>query len=195
MRISHQWLKELIDFKLTPEQLADELSMLGLEVASYDDLSRTYDKFIVGQVLERAKHPNADRLTLCKVATGTTTLEIVCGAPNVEEGQKVVVALVGATIPHNQHDPDGKPFVLERASIRGVESNGMICSAYELGIGGDVDGIWVITDKVKVGTPLAKYLGITDIVYEIEITANRGDWQSHFGVAREIGALIGKRMR
>ncbi|HEY5615424.1 MAG TPA: phenylalanine--tRNA ligase subunit beta [Bacteroidota bacterium] len=195
MRISHQWLKELIDFKLTPEQLADELSMLGLEVASYDDLSRTYDKFIVGQVLERAKHPNADRLTLCKVATGATTLDIVCGAPNVEAGQKVIVALVGATIPHNQHDPDGKPFVLERASIRGVESNGMICSAYELGIGGDADGILVITDKVKVGTPLAKYLGITDIVYEIEITANRGDWLSHFGVAREIGALIGKRMR
>ncbi|MCI0706758.1 MAG: phenylalanine--tRNA ligase subunit beta [Ignavibacteriae bacterium] len=195
MRISHQWLKELIDFKLTPEKLADEVSMLGLEIASYEDLSRKYEKFVVGEVLERAKHPNADRLTLCKVNVGKETLDIVCGAPNVDAGQKVAIALVGATIPHNQHDPDGRPFVLERAKIRGVESNGMICSAHELGIGSDADGILVLDGKAKVGTPLAKHLGQTDIVYEIEITANRGDWQSHFGVAREIGALLGKKMR
>jgi len=195
MLISHQWLKELIDFKLLPAKLAEELSMLGLEVASYEELGKKYDKFIVGEVLERAKHPNADRLTVCKVHTGQQALEIVCGAPNVAPGQKVAVALVGATIPHNQHDSDGKPFVLERAKIRGVESNGMICSARELGLGNDADGILVLDERAKVGTPLAKHLGYTDVIYEIEVTANRGDWLSHFGVAREIGAMIGKKMR
>ncbi len=195
MRISQQWLKQYIEFKLAPAKLADELSMLGLEVASYEDLSEKYAKFVVGEVLERAKHPNADRLTLCKVNVGDKVLEIVCGAPNVAAGQKVAVALVGATIPHNQHDADGRPFVLERARIRGVESNGMICSALELGVGSDADGIMVLESKAKVGTPLAKYLGQTDIIYELEVTANRGDWLCHLGVAREVGAIVGKRMR
>jgi phenylalanyl-tRNA synthetase beta chain len=195
MRISHQWLQEYIDFRLSPEKLADGLSMLGLEVEGFERLDEQFRQIVVGEVLERAKHPNADRLTLCKVDVGKEVLEIVCGAPNVAAGQKVAVALVGATVPHNQHDPDGKPFVLERAKIRGVESNGMICSAYELGLGEDADGILVLDGRAKVGMPLAQYLGRTDIVYEIEITANRGDWLCHFGVAREIGAMLGKRMR
>lgn len=195
MRISHQWLKEYIDFKLAPEKLAEGLSMLGLEVEGFDRLDEQFRLMVVGEVLERTKHPNADRLTLCKVNVGKEVLAIVCGAPNVAAGQKVAVALVGATIPHNQHDPDGKPFTLERARIRGVESQGMICSAYELGLGDDADGILVLDGDAKVGMPLARYLGKTDVVYEIEITANRGDWLSHFGVAREIGAMLGKRMR
>lgn len=195
MRISHQWLKEYIDFKLTPEKLAEGLSMLGLEVEGYERLDEQFRHMVVGEVVERAKHPNADRLTLCRVNIGKEVLDIVCGAPNVATGQKVAVALVGATIPQNQHDPDGRPFVLERAKIRGVESNGMICSAYELGLGDDADGILVLDGKAKVGMPLAQYLGKTDVVYELEITANRGDWLSHFGVAREVGAMIGKRMR
>ncbi|MGH2567542.1 MAG: phenylalanine--tRNA ligase subunit beta, partial [Bacteroidota bacterium] len=195
MLISHQWLKEYIDFKLSPEVLAEELSMLGLEVASYEDLNKKYENFLVGEVLERAKHPNADRLALCRVNIGKNILEIVCGAPNVDVGQKVAVALVGAIIPHNQHDPEGKPFVLERGRIRGVESNGMICSASELGLGTDADGILVLDGKAKVGMPLAKYLGKTDVIYEIEVTANRGDWLCHFGVAREVGTIVGRKMR
>lgn len=195
MRISHQWLKQYVDMKLSPEKLAEGLSMLGLEVASFDDQARKFEKFVVGEVLERAKHPNADRLTVCKVNVGENIHEIVCGAPNVAAGQKVAIALVGATIPHNQHDPDAKPFVLERARIRGVESNGMICSAHELGLGSDADGILVLDGNAKVGMSLAKHLGQTDIVYELEVTANRGDWLSHLGVAREVGALVEKRMR
>jgi len=195
MKISHSWLTEYIDIRLKPAQLAERLSMLGLEVAGYEDLAAQYNNFVVGEVLERGKHPKADSLSLCKVRVGPETLDIVCGAPNVAAGQKVAVALVGATIPRNQHDPDGKPFVLERASIRGVQSNGMICSAYELGVGSDADGILVLDPKAKVGSRLAKYLGATDVVYDMEITANRGDWLSHIGVARELQILTGTKAR
>ena len=195
MKISHNWLNEYIDVRLKPAQLAERLSMLGLEVAGYEDQAAQYEKFVIGVVLEAAKHPNADRLTLCKVNVGSETLDIVCGAPNVESGQKVVVALVGATIPRNQHDPEGKPFVLERASIRGVRSNGMICSAYELNVGDDADGILVLDAKAKVGTPFAKHMGWSDVVFEMEVTANRGDWLSHIGVAREVQVLAGRKAK
>jgi len=193
MKISHRWLKEYIDFRFKPSELAERLSMLGIEVESYDDQSRNFNKIVVGKVLEVKTHPGADRLRVCRVDVGREILDIVCGAPNVGVGQKVAVALVGATIPRNQHDPEGRPFHLEKTSIRGVESNGMICSEYELGIGEDKDGVLVLDDGAKVGQPIAKYFGKDDIIYEIEITANRGDWLSHIGVAREIGALIGKR--
>jgi phenylalanyl-tRNA synthetase beta chain len=194
MKVSQNWLKKIINFRLTPEHFTERLSMLGLEVESYEDLAKKYDLFVIGEVLERAKHPNADRLTVCKVNIGNSTQEIVCGAPNVAAGQKVIVALVGAIIPHNQHDPEGKPFILERAKIRGVESNGMICSEFELGLGKDADGILVLENKAKVGIPLAKYLGQTDIIYEIGITPNRADCLSHLGVAREIGVLVNKKL-
>ena len=193
MKISHHWLKEYILLSLKPAQLAERLSMLGLEVEGLEDLAAKYEKFVVAEVVEKLKHPHADKLTVCKVNVGRGILEIVCGAPNVAVGQKVPVALVGATIPHDQHDPEGKPFVLERARIRGVESNGMICSEYELGLGDDSEGIMVLGEPAKVGTPLAKHLGASDVIYDLEITANRGDWLSHIGVAREIQAITGKR--
>jgi phenylalanyl-tRNA synthetase beta chain len=193
MKISHNWLKEYIDIRLKPAELADGLSMLGLEVGGYDDLAAKYEGFVVGKVLERSKHPNADRLSLCTVDVGSETLKIVCGAPNVTAGQKVVVGLVGATVPHNQHDPEGKPFKLEQVHIRGVQSNGMICSESELGLGDDAVGIMVLKESAKPGMPFAKFLGLTDIIYDTEVTANRGDWLSHIGVAREIQLLTGKK--
>lgn len=193
MKISHNWLRDYIEIRLKPAQLAEQLSMLGLEVEGYEDLAEKYEKFVVGEVLERAKHPNADRLTLCKVSVGSEVLEIVCGAPNVDAGQKVVVGLVGATIPRDQHDTDGKPFTLDQVHIRGVESNGMICSEYELGLGDDRDGILVLNPKAKLGMPFAKYLGLADVIYDMEVTANRGDWLSHIGVAREIQLITGKK--
>ncbi|HEY6952417.1 MAG TPA: phenylalanine--tRNA ligase subunit beta [Bacteroidota bacterium] len=195
MKISHSWLRKYVDFKLTPQQMVDGLTMLGLEVESFEDLAKKYDRFVVGEVVERAKHPNADRLTLCKVNTGKEIQEIVCGAPNVAAGQKVAVALVGATIPHDQHDPEGNPFVLGRATIRGIQSNGMICSAFELGLGEDASGITVLDPDAKPGTPLSAYLGQTDIIYEIGITPNRADCLSHIGVAREVGLLSGRKVR
>lgn len=194
MKISHNWLRTYVDCRLSPREFVDGLTMLGLEVESVEEQSKHFDQFVVGEVLECAKHPNADRLTLCKVNTGKEVQEIVCGAPNVAAGQKVAVALVGATIPHNQHDPEGKPFVLERAKIRGVESNGMICSAFELGLGEDASGIMILEGTAKAGTPLAKFLGQTDIIYEIGITPNRADCLSHIGVAREVALLAKKKL-
>ncbi len=195
MKISQYWLKQFVDFKLSPMQFVEKLSMLGLEVESFEELARKYDNFVIGEVVECVKHPNADRLTVCKVNTGKLVQEIICGAPNVAAGQKVVVAYVGAVIPNNQHDPEGKPFTLERTKIRGIESNGMICSEYELGLGKDASGILVLDSKVKIGISLAKYLNQTDVIYEIGITPNRADCLSHIGVAREIGALVNKKIK
>ena len=194
MKVSQNWLKKYVDFKLTPEQFTEKLSMLGLEVEGCEDLAKTYENFVVGEVLERAKHPNADRLSVCKVNIGNAVQEVVCGAPNVAAGQKVVVALLGAVIPHNQHDPEGKPFVIVKAKIRGVESNGMICSELELGLGKDASGILVLDTMAKAGTSLAEYLNKTDIIYEIGITPNRADCLSHIGVAREISLLANKKL-
>lgn len=193
MKVSQNWLKQFVNFRFTPEQFTEKLSMLGLEVEGYEDLAKKYENFVIGEVLECAKHPNADRLSICKVNIGKTIQEVVCGAPNVAAGQKVVVALIGAIIPHNQHDPEGKPFIIERAKIRGVESNGMICSEIELELGKDGSSILVLDEKVKAGTPLAKHLGQTDVVFEIGITPNRADCLSHIGVAREIGLLVNKK--
>ncbi|MCX6135225.1 MAG: phenylalanine--tRNA ligase subunit beta [Ignavibacteriales bacterium] len=193
MKISHDWLKECLSLSLRPAAVADKLSMVGLEVAGFEELAARFDKFVVGGVVERSKHPNADRLSLCKVDVGSEMVEVVCGAPNVAAGQKVVVGLVGAVIPRNQHDPDGKPFTLERVHIRGVQSTGMICSEYELGLGGDSTGILVLKESAKPGTPFAKFLGLTDVIYDMEVTANRGDWLSHIGVARELQMLTGKK--
>ena len=195
MRISHNWLKRYIDIKLKPGQLAEGLSMLGLEVEHYEEQEKMYEGFLVGEVLECQRHPNADRLTVCRVNTGKEQLQIVCGAPNVAAGQKVAVGLVGATVPKNQHDPSGQPFVLQKIKIRGVESSGMICSEYELDLGEDKDGIKVLESSATVGISLAQYLRKTDIVYDLEITANRGDWLSHIGVAREIAAMTGKPLK
>jgi phenylalanyl-tRNA synthetase beta chain len=189
MKISHDWLKEYVPIRLKPSKLAEDLSMIGLEVEGYEDLAAKYAGFVVGEVLERTKHPNADRLSVCKVNVGGEPLQIVCGAPNVAAGQKVPVGLVGATVPQNQHDPDGKPFVLSQVHIRGVQSSGMICSAFELGLGEDASGILVLDAKAKPGMPLSKYLGMTDVVYSMDITANRGDWLSHIGVARELQVI------
>ncbi len=166
--------------------------MLGLEVESYERLGEKYNSFVVGQVLEVQKHPNADKLSVCKVDISKEQVQIVCGAPNVAEGHKVAVGLSGAVVPKNQHDPNGKPFTLSQVKLRGVDSFGMICSEYELDLGSDKDGILVLDPKAKVGQQLSSYLGLDDISYEIGITPNRPDLLSHFGVAREIGVLLGK---
>ncbi len=134
--------------------------MLGIEIESFENLSEKYKGFVVGSVLEVDKHPNADRLSLCKVDIGNETKNIVCGAPDVAAGQNVPVGLVGAFVPHNQHDPDGKPFELTRATIRGVESEGMICSDFELGLGMTKMASWCLISDAMVGEPLARISGI-----------------------------------
>lgn len=193
MRVLQSWLKQYIPFGLPPVELADRLTMLGLEFESIEHLGDRYKGFVVGKVIECAKHPNADKLTVCKVDVGKETLQIVCGATNVAVGQKVPVGLVGATVPKNQHDPNGAPFVLSQVKLRGVESSGMICSSYELDLGKDADGILVLAPEAITGQSLAEYLGMHDVAYDVEITPNRPDWLSHIGIAREIGVLLGKR--
>ena len=194
MKISRKWLQQLVDLSgVKDEDIASRLTMLGIEVESYENFAARYDGFVVGAVLEVAKHPNADKLKLCKVDIGGETKSIVCGAPNVAAGQKVPVGLVGAKVPHNQHDPEGKPFQLTRAKIRGIESEGMICSANELGLGDDKSGIMVLDDAAAQGTPLSNYLGLNDTVFEISLTPNRADCLSHLGVARELVSAFSKK--
>ncbi|MBI1805916.1 MAG: phenylalanine--tRNA ligase subunit beta [Ignavibacteria bacterium] len=194
MRISLNWLRKYIDIQISPNDLADRLTMIGFEVENIEHLGAKYDRFVVGEVFEVQKHPNADKLTVCKVGIGTEVLQIVCGAPNVKPFQKVAVGLTGARIPHNQHDPDAKPFFLSQAKIRGVDSYGMICSAFELGIGDDKNGILELAKNAKPGLPLADYLGINDTILEVGITPNRPDAMSHIGIAREIGALLEQKV-
>ncbi|MDP2209304.1 MAG: phenylalanine--tRNA ligase subunit beta [Bacteroidota bacterium] len=190
MKISLKWLRQYVEFNITPEELADKLTKAGLEVESIDYLGSKFNNFFTGQVLTVTKHPNANKLTVCDVNVGDSNIAIVCGAPNVAIGQKVVVGLAGAVVPRNQHDPDGKAFELAKVKIRGVESNGMICSEYELGIGEDKDGILVLNDNVTIGIPLAEFLGLNDIVFEIGITPNRPDCLSHIGIGREVAAAL-----
>jgi phenylalanyl-tRNA synthetase beta chain len=163
MRILQSWLKEYIRFSLPPAELAEKLTMLGLEFESVDFLGKEFEGFVVGRVVDVQKHPQADRLTVCRVDVGKETLQIVCGAPNVAVGQKVPVGLVGATVPHNQHGPAGEPFVLSKVKIRGVESSGMICSEFELGLGPDAEGILVLDSAARVGQSLARHLGAEDV--------------------------------
>jgi phenylalanyl-tRNA synthetase beta chain len=191
MRILERWLKQYIDFSIGPHELAERLTMLGLEFESVQRLDARYNGFVVGEVLTQEKHPRADRLSVCTVGIGRETLQVVCGAPNVAVGQRVPVGLVGATVPRNQHDPAGAPFVLSRASIRGVESSGMICSESELDMGKDAAGIMILDRDAKPGESLASYFGLDDVAFDLEITPNRPDWLSHIGVAREIAVLTG----
>ncbi|MBI5021069.1 MAG: phenylalanine--tRNA ligase subunit beta [Ignavibacteriales bacterium] len=189
MRISLEWLKKYVAIKLSPEELGHLLTMRGLEVESIEYQGEKYNHFVVAKVLEVQKHPKADRLTVCQVDTGSAILQIVCGAPNVAAGQIVAAGLIDAVVPRNQHDPEGKPFKISKASLRGIESHGMICSEYELGLGEDKDGILILDDSAPLGTPLAEYLGVKDTILEIGVTPNRPDALSHIGIAREVAAI------
>lgn len=194
MRISLSWLKEYVTINVPTEELAHSLTMRGLEVEGVEYQGAKYDKFVVGRVREAIKHPKADKLTICKVDIGEAVIQIVCGAPNVKEGLLVPVGLAGATVPRNQHDPDGKPLILSKVSLRGVESNGMICSEYELDLGPDKEGILIFKTDAPPGTPLAKYLNLDDVIFEIGITPNRPDAMSHIGIAREVASILGVKL-
>ncbi|MGA7162259.1 MAG: phenylalanine--tRNA ligase subunit beta [Bacteroidota bacterium] len=202
MRISLNWLQRYVQFNISHLELAKRLTLVGLEVEDIEELGSAFDKFVVGDIVSVKKHPNADRLSLCEVRVDRTenssesaqVLQIVCGAPNVLPGQKVAVGMIGAIVPKNQHDPEGKPFTLSKVKVRGEESNGMICSEYELGLGKDASGILVLDHAAKVGMPLARYLGLDDVVFEIGVTPNRPDCLSHIGIAREVAPLIKRKL-
>ena len=195
MKISLNWIRNYVDINISPEELATKLTLVGLEVENIEYLGDKYKNFVIGKILQVSKHPNADKLTVCDVSIGKEETKVVCGAPNVAAGQRVVVGLPGAVVPRNQHDPDGKSFTLSKTSIRGFVSNGMICSEYELGIGEDKNGILVLPKNVKEGLELAEYLGLNDVVFEVGITPNRPDCLSHIGIAREIAAVLNKKLK
>lgn len=188
MLISQKWLKEFVDFDYTPSELDSILTMLGIEVEGVIDYSEKYKNFFTGVVLTKEKHPNADKLSLCTVDFGIGVKQIICGAPNVRAGLKVVVANIGAIIPNGG-------FQVEKRPVRKIESEGMICSQAELELGDDSHGIWELPDDTPVGVPLAEHLGLDDTVFEISITPNRADCLSHLGIAREIAAYSNKQIR
>ena len=191
MTISHNWLSEYLPVKIEPEKLSRILTSIGLEVESldkYEEVKGGLKGLILAEVLESIQHPKADKLRLTKVDTGNgEPLQIVCGAPNVAVGQKVVVAPVGATI----FPSSGDPLTMKVAKIRGIESYGMICAEDEIGMGSSHEGIMVLPDNVKAGTEAADYFQpYEDWIYEIGLTPNRMDAMSHLGVARDVCAYL-----
>lgn len=192
MKISYKWLKDLIEITETPEEIDRLLTATGLEVEGIEEIESIkggLQGVVIGQVLTREKHPEADRLSLTTVDVGgQTPLSIVCGAANVAAGQKVVVATVGATLYPAGSD---QPLVLKKSKIRGALSEGMICAEDELGVGTSHDGIMVLDTELPNGTPAAEYFGISsDYLIEIGLTPNRADAASHYGVARDLKAVL-----
>lgn len=191
MTISYKWLSEYLPVTVEPERLSRILTAIGLEVENmknYEEVTGGLKGLVIGEVVSTEKHPNADKLTLTKVNTGgAELLSIVCGAPNVAAGQKVVVAPVGTTI----HPSTGEPLTMKLAKIRGEESQGMICAEDEIGLGTSHAGILVLPADVKPGTPAADYFKpYSDTLYEIGLTPNRMDAMSHWGVARDVCAYL-----
>ena len=191
MTISYKWLKDYIDFDLPPEKVADILTNVGLEVeaiSKFESIKGSLEGLKIGQVNAVEKHPDADKLTVTKVNVGNgAELQIICGAPNVAAGQKVIVALEGTLL----HPFSGEPFRIKKSKIRGVVSEGMLCSASEVGLKDDHTGIVVLPEDAVVGSLVKDLLQVeTDHVFEIGLTPNRGDAMSHIGTARDILAYL-----
>ena len=193
MKISLNWLKQYIDFDLSNDELNYLLTDIGLEVESiepFESVKGGLKGLVVGHVLEKEKHADADKLSVCKVDVGTEILQIVCGAPNVAAGQKVIVALVGTQL----FPTTGEPFEIKKAKIRGIESSGMICAEDEIGTGTSHDGIKILEESAVVGSSVADLFGVeNDTIIEIGLTPNRTDAFSHIGVARDLAAALSFR--
>ncbi len=188
MLISLDWLKQYVDIKEDIPQLENALTMIGQEVEAIDIQGKHLDNVVIGQITEYGKHPNSDKLTLLKVNVGAEEeLQIVCGAPNHKLGDKVVVAKIGAVLPGD--------FKIKKSKIRDVESFGMLCSQVELGIGEDGDGIIILPEDAPIGEEYRKYAGLDDVIFELEITPNRPDCLSHIGIAREVAAYYGRKVK
>ncbi|TFH02263.1 MAG: phenylalanine--tRNA ligase subunit beta [Calditrichales bacterium] len=183
MKVSYNWLKEFVDFDLTPQQLADKLTMAGLEVEEIHAVLPVFSGVIVGYVQSVEKHPDADKLSICSVDTGSEVLQVICGAPNVAVDQKIAFAPIGTDLPVG--------LKIKKAKIRGVESFGMICSEEELGLAEKSGGIWVLPQSFEIGAELyPKLADMQDYVLDVFITPNRPDAMSMIGIAREVGAIL-----
>ena len=188
MNISLNWLKTYIDFDFAPKELADRLTMLGIEVESIKQLGAGLEGVVVGKVESISPHPNADKLIRCQVDIGDeNNLQIVCGAPNVYQGMFAPVATIGTELPTG--------ITIKRAKLRGEESHGMLCSEKELALSDDASGLMELSSNLSVGIPLTEALGLNDVILELEITPNRSDCLSMLGVAREIRAETGNTIK
>lgn len=187
MKVSYNWLKEHLPLELSASELGTHLLRLGFEIAGHQRLGPTFTGVVVGKVVSKDKHPNADKLSVCVVDDGAEKRTVVCGAPNVDAGQTVAYARPGAVLPGN--------FKIEGRKLRGVESQGMICSRAELGLPKDVDGIWIMGEGPALGTDVGSLLGPADDILDVEITTNRPDCLSHRGLARELAAYFRKDLK
>ncbi|MBT1076711.1 phenylalanine--tRNA ligase subunit beta [Geobacter grbiciae] len=187
MIVTYNWLKEFVDFDLSPQELSDLLTMLGLEVEGVRHVGGGLDEVVVAVVEERSQHPNADKLSLCRVNNGKETLAIVCGAQNFKAGDKVALAQIGAVLPGD--------FKIKRSKIRGEESCGMLCSEKELGLAAESEGIIILPTDLPLGVPVFDALGLKDTIFEIGLTPNRADCLSVVGIAREIAAKLGTTVK
>jgi phenylalanyl-tRNA synthetase beta chain len=186
MKVTYHWLKEFASISASPEELAAQLTMAGLEVESLSVVVPPFSGVVVGQVLEAGRHPDAEKLSLCQVTTdGENRLQIVCGAKNVRAGLKVAVAMVGARLPND--------VLIKRATLRGQESNGMLCSARELGLGEEHDGIMELDVSLPLNQNVREALDLDDYVLDVNATPNRGDCMSVFGIARDYSAARERR--
>lgn len=185
MKFSENWLRTFVNPSLASRELADAVTMSGVEVELVEPVAPAFDKVVVAEVLEVRQHPDAERLLVCRVNAGSTPLQVVCGAPNVRAGIRVPLAQVGARLPGIE---------IKQAKVRGVESNGMLCSAKELGIADDAAGLLILPADAPVGADIRKYLELDDQLFTIKPTPNRGDCLSVFGFAREVAAVTGSEL-
>src|ERR1700720_1889562 len=187
MKFSVNWLSEFVDLPKNPEEIADLLTRAGVETKGIETRGAKIDKVIVSQVTASSRHPNADRLSVCEVDDGSgVKRQIVCGATNYKVGDKVPLALPGAKLPNGTE--------IRKSKLRGVESEGMLCSAIELGFGQDASGLLILSPEAKIGGPIGDVFP-SETILDVEITPNRGDLLSHYGLAREIAALTKKKLK
>ena len=187
MRIPLSWLREFVDIDLSPEELAEKLTLLGMEVSSIERIGSDWTNIVVGELLEVAPHPNSSKLSLTRVRTGVGDVElsVVCGATNIEAGQRIPVARPGSVLPGERK--------IDITTIAGTESQGMLCSGDELGLTADADGILILPAESELGVDMADMAG--DVVLDVDVKPNRGDALSIIGLAREVAAATGAELR
>jgi phenylalanyl-tRNA synthetase beta chain len=195
MKVTFNWLKQYVDFDWSPEELTGRLTMLGLEAESVRKIGGEFEGIVIAQILTKDKVPASDKLTVCKVNDGTGERTIICGAQNHNVGDKVPLILPNFALPLKPGEKE--PFVIKERKVFGITSQGMMCSPQELGLPDKVDGLLILPADAPVGKPFAEYLGRggSDVVYDLEITPNRPDWNSIIGIAREIAAVTGNKLK
>jgi phenylalanyl-tRNA synthetase beta chain len=193
MKVTYNWLKEFVEIDIPPSELAVALTMAGLEVESVEDFGTELDNIVVSKILDIQPHPDADKLVVCRIDDGETQSRIVvCGAKNMKTGDKVPLAKPGATLKSLK---DGEMFTLKKSKLRGVESDGMLCSDVELGLGADSKGLMILPEEMIIGVPFADALGMRDTAFEVAVMPNRPDVASVIGIAREVSAILNKPLK